>query len=178
MEHEQVRELVRSLARAQDAVAAERWMYQVEELAVPVNGPLRPGADSVAAALVRELPTATAAARPEVLAILVQLAHGAAEADDPASVALLRGEIEHGLPVFEEIARSGTREERLVCVDLFSACARLSRAGFDRSMPALSLLAEAGPDEHRAVAVERDDLVACGYPDRFGTPDSGVPTVH
>ncbi|MEV7522552.1 hypothetical protein [Streptomyces sp. NPDC091371] len=176
MEHEQVRELVGSLARAQDAVVAERWMYQVEELAVPVNGSLRPVAETAAAALVQELPTATAAARPELLAVLVQLAHGAAEAEGSASVAKLRNEIERGLQVFEEIARGGTREERLVCVDLFSACARLSRESFDRSMPVLSLLAESGPDEHQAVAVERDDLVACGYPDRFEASESGAAT--
>ncbi|MGW7438321.1 hypothetical protein [Streptomyces sp. NPDC054849] len=170
MKHEQARQLVASLIDARDAASVGRWAYEIEELVVPVNDSLQPGANVVAACLVSGLATATAESRAEVLHLLVQLAASVVEADDPVSVRELRQEIERGLPAFEAVADSGSREERLVCIDLFSTCARFSRSCFDQSTKVMSRLAEAGADQKARAAVEFDDLQAHGYPALFDLP--------
>ncbi|THA83525.1 hypothetical protein [Streptomyces sp. A0592] len=173
MTNEQARQLVASLTGARDAASVERWAYEIEDLVVPINDSLRPGADAVAACLVAGLATATAESRAEVLHLLVQLAASVVEADDPDSVRELRQEIERGLPAFEAVADTGSGGERLVCVDLFSTCARFGRSCYDRSTKVMSRLAEGGADLKARAAVEFDDLRVNGYPARFDPPALG-----
>ncbi|MFJ3832312.1 hypothetical protein ACIPWI_30720 [Streptomyces sp. NPDC090046] len=167
MQHEEARQLVASLISASDEVSVGRRVDQIEELVVPVNGALQPGADVMAACLVSGIATATAASRAEVLYLLFQLAAAVVEADDPDSVRELRREIERGLPAFEAVADSGSGEERLVCIDLFSTCARFSRSCYDQAVEVLLRLAEAGADQRVRATVELDDLRVNGYPARF-----------
>ena len=122
-----------------------------------MNGPPRPAAVAAAACLVQGLPATPAAARDDVLYLLFQLAAAAADDVD------LRREVAWGLPVYAEIAETGTDGERASCIDLLSFCGRFGGEAGRRSVAVLRRMAEFDGAVATAVAVELADLESDGH---------------
>lgn len=146
---------ITELAACRDHYRANLIMCDVEAETVPVNGPPRPAATAAAACLVQALPTA--AAREEILVLLTTMAvAGVADAE-------LRREVSWGLPVYAEIAETGTVGERGSCVDLLSCCTRYGGEVGRRSVDLLRRMADFGGPFADSVAVELADLAKDGH---------------
>lgn len=149
---------IEELIGAENTDEARRLLGRIESVVAPVNGPLRFGASAVAACLTQGLLSATSFARVEILYLIFQLAGGAIGAPDSKLASDVRREIELGLPIFCEIAETGTQPERLQCIDLLSLCARFNEAAMSRAVWVMRQIANLGEEESTAVAVELDDL--------------------
>jgi hypothetical protein len=152
-------EWILELVTTQNSQRANELLSIIESEVVPPSGNLQPGASAAAACLVQGLISATSVARVEVLYLLFQLAGGAVRdvATSVSRLAVAR-EITLGLPIFAEIAETGTRTERLQCIDVLSMCARFDQHCFSRVRALLLEIADMGDDEASSVSMELDDL--------------------
>jgi hypothetical protein len=156
-------ERISELVNAEDLDRANSLLSLIEAAVVPVDGPLRVPAREVAACLVQGLLSATQTARAEILYLLFQLAGGTVDVSETELVSDVQREVELGLPIYSEIAETGTRSERFHCIDLLSFCARFNQRCLGRSLSIMHRIAQIGDEEARAVAVELDDLARDGY---------------
>lgn len=134
---------------------ANTLMTLIESVTAPPNGVLRPSAIPVATCLVQGLLSATVTSRLPILYLLFQLAGGAADATNAKA---LRREIEHGLPIYAEIAATGSLAERMQCIDLLSMCARFDEYCYERARFLLGKVSGLGEQEAEAVRIELEDL--------------------
>jgi len=151
------------LIETEDAGRAERLYSEIEDVVVPVNGPMVPGADAVAACAVQALMTARSNGQVEILQLLFQLAAGSVSEPGGDLAAAVRREVELGLPIFAEIAEGGSPNSRRQCIDLLSLVARFNPESRRRATFLLSRIATFGEAESESVAVELRDLSDDGF---------------
>ncbi|GAA4565015.1 hypothetical protein GCM10023193_38170 [Planotetraspora kaengkrachanensis] len=156
-------ERIMEFISARDPDRVRELFFLIEEAVVPVNGPMRVGAEAVSACLVQGLLSATPSSRREILYLLFQLAGGVVDTPDSNLVHGVRRELELGFPIYGQIAEVGTSDERLQCIDLLSLCARFNKPCLDRATSLMRRIAEVGDREASTVSVELEDLRRDGY---------------
>jgi hypothetical protein len=125
---DRVPEAIMQLVRAKTQEEAEGAYWKIDNTVV-VQGALHESAVPTARCLVIGLQQCTAAARPRILELLVQLAGG-----EPSREELARGndslarhcvrELYLAAGCFLALFETGTEEEKSFCVDLLGLCAR------------------------------------------------------
>ncbi|MFI7416743.1 hypothetical protein [Nonomuraea sp. NPDC049684] len=145
-------EVIYRLIHSEDEAEIERFYWQIDSVVV-VNGALQPGATDVTACLVQGLLTANDVSRQHVLELLVQLGGGVDPLGSDRNLAPeVQREVLRGLPLYSEIMESGSRSERMHCMDLVSISVEIDKSLTGRARALIQQASAMGEDERRLAA--------------------------